>query len=506
MINKFVQAILNSRVYEAAVETPLTHAHFLSKRLGNRVMVKREDLQPVFSFKLRGAYNCMAQLTQEQRKNGVVAASAGNHAQGVAFSGSQLGISSKIVMPATTPEIKIMNVRERGGEVVLFGDTFDQALQEALRIQQQENRTFIHPYDDPLVIAGQGTIAMEILRQHSGPLKAIFVPVGGGGLIAGIASYIKYLRKDIQVIAVESEESACLQAAMMFGERARLNRVGVFADGVAVAQIGKLPFQILRKIIDDVVTVSNDEVCAAIKDLFEDTRSIAEPAGAVSLAGLKKYAAREGWKDENLMCIMSGANMDFGRLKFISERADLGEKREGLFSVRIPEEKGSFKTFMDTLTGHNITEFCYRYSSPEHADVLVGIHLRNTADERAQIVKKLLAGKFEVRDLTDDELTKMHISKMVGGHLSETESPERLFQISFPERTGALSHFLDLLSGRWNLSLFHYRNQSSWEGKVLLGVQATDAEYQELIYFLDSVDYYYINVTDNEAYHQFLRD
>lgn len=504
MINKYVQGILNSHVYEAALETPLTAAHFLSKRLQNNVLIKREDMQPVFSFKLRGAYNCMRQLSDAERLCGVVTASAGNHAQGVAFASRALNISAKIVMPATTPEIKVVNVRERGGEVVLFGDNFDQALQEALRIQKAENRTFIHPYDDEHVITGQGTVGMEILRQHSDPIKAIFIPVGGGGLLAGIAAYVKYLRDDIQIIAVESEESACLEAALKSGSRVRLDRVGIFADGVAVGQIGDLPFQIARDLVDDVITVTNDEMCAAVKDLFEDTRTIAEPSGALSLAGLKKYVQREGCSDENLICIMSGANMDFSRLQFISDRAEVGEKREGIFSVRIPEQKGSFKTFLDVLAGHNITEFCYRYADNAYADILAGVRFRNGQDERRLILRNLTKAGYTVLDLTDDEITKSHVSHMVGGHLPPHAPKEYIFQISFPERPGTLANFLDRLNAKWNLSLFHYRNHGSLEGKVLLGFQCQEPNLREITDFLDSVGYDYMNVSDNAAYHQFL--
>jgi threonine dehydratase len=498
-----IKKILNSPVYDVAVETPIDEMKRLGKVIGNRVLLKREDLQPVFSFKIRGAYCKIAILSDEEKARGVIAASAGNHAQGVALAASRLGIESTIVMPTTTPEIKVISVRELGGKVILHGDNFDEACAYATSLVDKKGYVFIHPYDDVDVIAGQGTIGMEIMRQYSGSLHAVFIPVGGGGLIAGVASYIKYLRPDIKIIGVEHDESACLFAAMKKGRRVVLPKVGIFADGVAVKQIGKEPFRLARQCVDEVITVSTDEICAAIKDIFDDTRSISEPAGALGLAGLKKYAAREKLKKETLMTIESGANVNFDRLRDISERAEVGEQREAIFAVIIPERPGSFKTFCKTIGMHNITEFNYRYSDPEQAHVFVGLELKPGRDDRHELIRRLEKRGYPVYDLTDNELAKMHIRHMVGGHASHVTN-EVLYRFQFPERPGALLNFLTSMGQRWNISMFHYRNHGSAYGRVFLGLQVPDNEKKQLQECLKKLGHYYSEETGNPAYRLFL--
>ena len=503
MPHHYIRKILEAKVYDVAVETPIQPAPFLSERLGNSVLLKREDLQPVFSFKIRGAYNKIVQLSSEEKNRGVIAASAGNHAQGVALASQKLGIRAIIVMPTTTPEIKVRSCKARGAEVVLHGDAFDQALAYALEQVEEHGYTFIHPYDDPDTIAGQGTIGVEILRQHSGPLDAIFVPVGGGGLAAGIATYIKYLRPDIRVIGVEYEESACLKAAMEADDRVTLPHVGIFADGIAVAQIGEETFKLCREHIDEVITVSSDEICAAIKDIFDDTRSVCETAGATAVAGLKKYVQTTGVKDQTLMAIDSGANVNFDRLRYVSERAELGEKREAIISVTIPEQPGSFKQFCETLGRRNITEFNYRYHDPVNASIFVGVQVHPDDMPVENLIDELSDKGYPVENLTDNELAKLHVRHMVGGHSNAVEN-EVVYSFEFPERPGALLNFLNKLGKRWNISMFHYRNHGSAYGRVAVGLDVPQEERIHISAFLDEIGYHYSDESENSAYKTFL--
>ncbi|MBB5319834.1 threonine ammonia-lyase, biosynthetic [Marinobacter oulmenensis] len=503
MPQRYIKKILDARVYDVAIETPLTEARSLSKRLGNNILIKREDLQPVFSFKIRGAYNRIAQLSEEQKAKGVICASAGNHAQGVAMSAKQLGIKAVIVMPQTTPDIKVKSVRDRGAKVVLKGDAFDEAAAHAQELIQKHGYTYIPPYDDPDVIAGQGTVAMELMWQFSKPLHAVFIPVGGGGLCAGMAAYIKYLRPEIRVIGVEPADSNCLQAALAAGERVVLDQVGIFADGVAVRQIGAEPWEICRDNVDEVITVSTDEICAAIKDVFEDTRSIAEPAGALAIAGMKKYVQRESIEGENLAGVLSGANMNFDRLRYISERTEIGEQREAILAVTIPERPGAFKTFINALHKRSITEFNYRYADSREAVIFVGIQIQAGGHGRDELVQELRETGYSVIDLTDSDLAKQHIRHMVGGHAPSVHN-EVVYQFQFPERPGALLKFLMSLGTRWNISLFHYRNHGAAYSRVLLGAQVDAAEAEDFEQMLDKVGFEYENMTDNEAYRLFL--
>jgi len=503
MLEQYVKMILTSRVYDVAVETLLQPARALSERLGNQVLLKREDLQPVFSFKIRGAYNKLAQLSAEELARGVVTASAGNHAQGLALAAKELGIKATIVMPKTTPEIKVQGVRSRGGKVVLHGDAFPEALAYSLKLVEERGYIYIHPYDDPHVIAGQGTVAMEILRQHPGQLDAIFVPVGGGGLIAGIAAYVKYLRPQIKVIGVEPDDSNCLQAAMAAGERVVLSQVGLFADGVAVAQVGAYTFDICRKYVDEVITVSTDEICAAIKDIYDDTRSITEPAGALGVAGIKKYVEREGGSGQVLVAIDSGANVNFDRLRHVAERAELGEKREAIIAVTIPEKPGSFKAFCEAIGKRSITEFNYRYHTAKEAHIFVGVQTHPENDPREALVAHLREQGFPVLDLTDNELAKLHIRHLVGGH-AERVTGEVVFRFEFPERPGALFNFLNKLGGRWNISMFHYRNHGAANGRVVAGLQVPEGERHLIPEALKEIGYPYWDESDNPAYQLFL--
>jgi threonine dehydratase len=467
------------------------------------VWLKREDLQPVFSFKLRGAYNRISKLNKAQRDMGVITASAGNHAQGVALAASRFGLRALIVMPKTTPDIKVRSVEQHGGEVILYGNTYDDASAHAHELANKNGMTYIHPYDDPDVIAGQGTIAMEILNQHKDALNVIFVPVGGGGLIAGIAAYVKSLRPEVKIIGVEPDDAPCMFQALKAGKRVLLDQVGIFADGVAVRQVGEEPFRIARETVDEVILVSTDEICAAIKDIFDDTRSITEPAGALAVAGLKKYVAREDIHGQELVAIDSGANMNFDRMRHVAERAELGERREALISVTIPEVKGSFRKFCDTIGLRGITEFNYRYADPTQAHVFVGVKMHGGDTEKDSLVSDLEKGGYSVVDMTDNEMAKVHIRYMVGGHSSGVKD-ERLFRFQFPERPGALLRFLNRIGERWNISLFHYRNHGAAYGRILTGIQVPAEDSNDFQQFLDELGYESWEETDNPAYKIFL--
>jgi threonine dehydratase len=502
MPETYIERILRARVYDVAQESPLTSARLLSRRLGNQVLLKREDLQSVFSFKLRGAYNKLVHLDAQTRERGVIAASAGNHAQGVALGAARLGIPATIVMPRTTPAIKVQAVRNLGARALLQGDSYDEAYAHAMGLVAERGLTFIHPFDDPDVIAGQGTIGMEILRQHPEPPHAIFVPVGGGGLIAGIGAYVKYVRPEVRVVGVEPEDAPTLERALLAGRPVELEQVGLFADGVAVRVIGKETFRIARRTVDEVVLVGTDEICAAIKDIFDDTRGIAEPAGALALAGLKRYVESRGIRGERLIAIESGANINFDRLRHVAERAELGERREALLAVGIPERPGSFLSFCRTLGKRQITEFNYRYADAQRAQVFVGVELARGDEERGEIIARLEQKGFSVVDMTDNETAKLHIRFMVGGHAREV-ADEMLIRFEFPERPGALLDFLSGLGRRWNISLFHYRNHGAAYGRVLLGIQVASEERAELRQLLDGLGYQYWEETENPAYRLF---
>ncbi len=504
MPQSYIKRILDAKVYDVARETPVDRAELMSRRLDNEVWLKREDLQPVFSFKLRGAYNKMHRLSEEQRARGVVAASAGNHAQGLAMAAQKMKVKATIVMPRTTPQIKVDAVRNRGARVVLHGDSFDEAAAHAAQLVEEKELTFVHPFDDPDVIAGQGTVGMEIVRQHQQPLDALFVPVGGGGLLAGVAAYVKYVWPQTRIIGVEPEDAACLKLALERGRRAVLPEVGLFADGCAVAQVGKETFRVIRDTVDEVITASTDEMCAAIKDIFEDTRSIAEPAGALSLAGLKKYAEQRGARGQHLMAIVSGANTNFDRLRYISERTEIGEKREAVISVTIPEEPGSFRAFCSTLGRRNVTEFNYRYADTDSAQVFVGLSVVPGGDDLAQLLAELRERGYETEDMTDNEMAKLHIRYMVGGHAPAAVDNERVYRVEFPERPGALLKFLSGLGQRWNISMFHYRNHGAAFGRILVGVQVPRRERKAFEKILDQLNYPYWDETDNRAYQLYL--
>ncbi len=497
-----MHAVLTSRVYDAARETSLDPAARLSARLGASVLFKREDQQPVFSFKLRGAYNRLAHLDSAEKARGVVTASAGNHAQGVAYAARQLGLRALIVMPQTTPLIKVDAVRALGAEVTLVGDTYAEAQSHCDRLVAQTGMVFVHPFDDPLVIAGQGTVADEILRHSSQPLAAIFVPVGGGGLIAGVAGYVKALRPEIKVIGVEPFEADAMHRSLGAGRRVQLEHVGLFADGVAVREVGQLAFQIAQRNVDEVVRVSNDEICAAIKDVFDDTRAIVEPAGALAVAGLKAWVAREGAPDRSLVAILSGANVNFDRLRFVAERAELGEAREALFAVTIPERPGSFRRFCAAIGRRVVTEFNYRLSGRESAQIFVGI-ATTSKDDAAAVATTLRAGGYAAVDLTANEMAKLHVRYMVGGRATGVRD-ERLCRFEFPERPGALMRFLDELGGRWNISLFHYRNHGADFGRVLVGFEVPSHDLAEFDRFLGALGYEHAREDDNAAYRFFL--
>lgn len=504
MVSKYIKKILEASVYDVAVETPLEPATGLSDRVNNQVWLKREDLQPVFSFKLRGAYNKMKKLNARARRRGVIAASAGNHAQGVALAAARLGIDAWIVMGENTPDIKVRAVSRLGGNVILHGEGYDAAYAHAMELASEQGYTFIHPFDDPDVIAGQGTIGMEILRQHTGDIDALFVPVGGGGLIAGIASYVKYLRPSVKVYGVESEGAASMWAALKAGRRVKLraDEIDQFADGTAVRQVGKEPFRLARECVDGIIKVSTDEICAAVKDIFEDTRSISEPSGALGVAGLKKYTETRHVRNKNLVAVVSGANVNFDRLRHISEQTEIGEKREILLCVTIPEEPGSFGRFCAAIGKRSITEFNYRYESAANARVLVGVQTDPEGDDRTTLVRRLKED-YRVVDLSENEVAVLHVRHMVGGRAGGIHD-ERLFRFEFPERPGALLRFLDVLGDRFNISMFHYRNHGSAYGRVLAGIQVPDAEMREFKRYLGEIGYPFWEETDNPAYKLFL--
>ena len=492
---------LGARVYDVARESPLEHAPLLSEKLGQRVLLKREDQQPVFSFKLRGAYNKMVGLDAAQRAHGVIAASAGNHAQGVALAAAKLGLRATIVMPVTAPQVKIDAVRRLGGtwvEVVLTGDSYSDAQAEAARLQDAHGHTFVHPFDDPAVIAGQATVGMEILRQHPGPLHAIFVPVGGGGLLAGIAAYVKALRPEVKVIGVQTVDSDAMARSLEAGERVTLDEVGLFADGTAVKRVGVETFALCRRHVDAMVRVDTDAICAAIRDVFQDTRCVPEPSGALAIAGMKQYAAAHGLRDETLVAIVSGANLNFDRLRFVAERAEVGEQREAVFAVTIPEERGSFRRFCTALGQRAITEFNYRIGDAAKAHIFVGIQIRSR-DEREALTASFGAEGFGVLDLTDDELAKLHLRHMIGGR-SPLARDELLYRFEFPERPGALTRFLGQLHPDWNISLFHYRNHGADYGRILVGIQVPPHERALFESFLAALGYPHWNESANAAY------
>jgi len=504
MTDNYIERILKARVYDVALESPLDPAPRLSRRIGNTVLLKREDLQPVFSFKLRGAYNKIAHLSDSVARRGVICASAGNHAQGVALAAQRRGIPALIVMPQTTPDIKVSAVRNLGGEVVLHGDEYDSAYEHAMSIVRERNLAFVHPFDDPDVIAGQGTIAVEILRQSRGDLDAIFVPVGGGGLIAGIAIYAKYLNPKIRIIGVEPVDAAAMHDSLRAKKRITLERVGIFADGVAVRRVGEETFRLCREYVDEIVLVDTDEICAGIQDVFEDTRSIVEGAGALAVAGLKKYCAMNSWRDRRIVAINSGANMNFDQLRYVAERSDVGQAREALFAVEIPERPGSFLHFCEMLGSRAVTEFNYRYGRKERAQIFVGFGLTRGKDERDEVIAALRSSGYGVTDMTDNEIAKLHVRYMVGGHVNGTVANERLYRFEFPERKGALLKFLQAIGTRWNITLFHYRNHGSDYGRVLAGIDVPPSDTAEFLDHLNVLHYSYSEETNNQVYRIFL--
>jgi len=502
MHSDYLERILTARVYDVAQETPLEVALNLSTRLNNRLLLKREDMQSVFSFKLRGAYNKMANLSPDLLQQGVIAASAGNHAQGVALGARQLGTRAIIVMPVTTPQVKVDAVKARGGEVVLYGDTYDDAYAYARQLEAEKGLTFIHPFDDPQVIAGQGTIGMEILRQYQQPIHAIFVAIGGGGLISGIAAYVKRLRPEIKVIGVEPVDADAMYRSLKAGYRVKLPQVGLFADGVAVRQVGEETFRLCQQYVDEVILVDTDDICAAIKDVFEDTRSILEPAGALAIAAAKTYVERTQIQGQTLVAVACGANMNFDRLRFVAERAEFGERREAIFAVTIPEERGSLRKFCTCIGKHNLTEFNYRIADDREAHIFVGVQIKNRADA-VNMAATFEASGFKTFDLTDDELTKLHLRHMVGGR-SPLAHNELLYRFEFPERPGALMKFVTSMSPNWNISLFHYRNHGADYGRIVVGMQVPPHEMQEWQAFLDTLGYRYWDENNNPAYKLFL--
>ncbi|CFP40227.1 threonine ammonia-lyase, biosynthetic [Bordetella pertussis] len=502
MSTDYLKRILTSKVYDVAVESPLERAPLLSQRIANNVLLKREDTQAVFSFKLRGAYNKMANLTPAARSRGVIAASAGNHAQGVALAATRLGCRAVIVMPTTSPQVKVDAVRRLGGEVVLAGDSFTDAYEHAQQLEKREKLTFVHPFDDPDVIAGQGTIGMEILRQHPGEIEAIFVAIGGGGLIAGVAAYIKQLRPEIKIIGVQTEDSDAMVRSVRAGRRVQLSDVGLFSDGTAVKLVGAETFRLARQYVDDFVVVNTDAICAAIKDVFQDTRSVLEPAGAMAVAGAKQYAAEHKLKGKTLVAVACGANMNFDRLRFVAERAEVGEMREAVFAVTMPEQRGSFRRFCELVGNRSVTEFNYRISDAERAHVFVGVQV-STPAEPEKIAANFRRHGFDTLDLTHDELAKTHLRHMVGGH-SALARNELLYRFEFPERPGALMRFLNAMNPDWNISLFHYRNQGADYGNILIGIQVPPTDKKLFKTFVAELGYPQWNETDNPAYRLFL--
>ncbi|MBK7422821.1 MAG: threonine ammonia-lyase, biosynthetic [Propionivibrio sp.] len=498
----YLEKILNAQVYDVAIESPLDDAPTLSERIGNRLLLKREDLQPVFSFKLRGAYNKIVRLSPEKLRRGVICASAGNHAQGVALSAAKIGCRALIVMPTTTPQIKVQAVKARGAEVVLFGDSYDDSYAHALELEKARKLTFVHPFDDPDVIAGQGTIGMEILRQHPQAIHAVFCCVGGGGLISGIAAYIKRLRPETKIIGVEAVDADAMTRSLQAGKRVRLDRVGLFADGAAVKYVGEETFRLCQQYVDEMVLVDTDAICAAIKDVFEDTRAILEPAGALAVAGAKEYARRHKLKGKTLIATASGANMNFDRLRFIAERAEIGEQREAVIAVTLPEQPGAYRKFLALIGTRNITEFNYRFNDRKDAHVFVGVQVASRA-ESLKLIEQLRRHGYQTLDLTDDEMAKSHIRHLVGGHSPQLEH-EIVYRFEFPERPGALMNFLNRMSAGWNISLFHYRNHGADYGRVLVGMQVPPGEMGEFKKFLKNLGYPHWNETSNPAYKLFL--
>jgi threonine dehydratase len=498
----YLVQILTARVYDVAQESPLEVAPNLSKRLNNKLLLKREDMQSVFSFKLRGAYNKMANLPPDMLEEGVIAASAGNHAQGVALGARRLGTKAIIVMPVTTPQVKVDAVKARGGEVVLHGDTYDDAYAYARKLEAEKGLTFIHPFDDPDVIAGQGTIGMEILRQYQQPIHAIFVAIGGGGLISGIAAYVKRLRPEIKIIGVEPVDADAMHQSLKAGKRVRLPQVGLFADGVAVREVGEETFRLCQQYVDEIILVDTDDTCAAIKDVFEDTRSIVEPAGALAIAGAKAYVEREQIEGQTLVAIACGANMNFDRLRFVAERAELGERREAIYAVTIPETPGSLRKFCECLGKRNLTEFSYRIADEKEAHIFVGVQIQNRADA-AKLAQTFESCGFQTLDLTDDELTKLHLRHMVGGR-SPLAHHELFYRFEFPERPGALMKFVSSMSPDWNISVFHYRNNGADYGRIVVGIQVPPHEMDDWQAFLDTLGYQYWDESQNPAYKLFL--
>jgi len=502
-MNDFVKQVENARVYDVAIESPLELAPNLSARLGNRVLLKREDLQSVFSFKLRGAYNKIAGLSDAEASRGVICSSAGNHAQGVALAAKRRGVRAVIVMPVTTPSIKVDAVRSLDGEVILHGDNYDEAFARANELMLELGLVFIHPFDDPAVIAGQGTIGAEILRQNEGAIDAVFVPIGGGGLIAGIATYIKAMRPDVRIIGVEPQDSAAMRDSIAAGHAVTLEHVGIFADGVAVKRVGDETLRLCKLHVDEYITVDTDQICAAIRDIFEDTRSIVEPAGGLAVAGLKKYLAQHELKEQTFVTINCGANVNFDRLRHIAERASVGEQSEMLLAAEIPEEPGSFQRFCETIGRRGITEFNYRYNDNKKAHIFVGVKLRDGLQEREELLATLRTADYLVADLSDNELAKLHVRHMVGGPSSSVAN-ERLFRFEFPERPGALIDFLRAVSTDWNISLFHYRNHGSDFGRILAGIDVPENETDRLETHLTELGYAHWEESDNPAYTMFL--
>ena len=503
MTEKYKKMVEQAHVYDVAIKTPLESATGLSNRLQNDVWIKREDLQPVYSFKLRGAYNKIAQLSDSDKEKGIITASAGNHAQGVALAAKRMGLKALIVMPKTTPDIKVSSVKRLGANIELIGNTYDDAFAHAKELTQSTGMTYIPPYDDPDVIAGQGTVAKEIIEQLETHPDIVFVPVGGGGLIAGVSAYLKAINPEIRIIGVEPDDAPCMYEALKAGKRVVLDQVGIFADGVAVKQAGEEPFRVAQKCVDDMVLVSTDEICAAIKDIFDDTRSITEPAGALAVAGMKKYVEEKNIQNQRIVAIDSGANINFDRLRHVAERSDLGEHREALFAVTIPEEIGSFRKFCELVGLRGMTEFNYRYADEKKAHIFVGIQLHNGLDEKNELLTSLRNDNYNVEDMTDNEMAKLHIRYMVGGRGNGVAN-ERLFRFEFPERPGALLRFLNYMGERWNISLFHYRNHGAAYGRVLAGIQVPQSENAELQEFLQNLGYTWWEETNNPAYEMFL--